>query len=111
MKVLMPGLAAAALMGLFSSGANAGLDDTKAQDLMKKGGCNACHAVDKKIIGPAFKDVALKHKGQADAVATLEKVVRSGSKGSYGTMPMPPVPAAKLSDGELHDLVEWVLAK
>jgi cytochrome c len=107
----MHSLAAAAAMALFSSGANAGLDDAKAQELMKKGGCNACHNVDKKIIGPAFKDVALKHKGQADAVATLEKVVRTGSKGTYGAMPMPPVPAAKLGDGELHELVEWVLTK
>ena len=111
MKLPMAGLAAAAAMTLFFSGAKAVPDDAKAQELMKKGGCTACHAVDRKIVGPAFKDVALKHKGEADAAAKLEKVVRAGSKGTYGAIPMPPLPAAKLGDAELHELVEWVLAK
>lgn len=108
-KIAVLGIAGALALG--ATGANAALDDAKAQDLLKKGGCTSCHSVDKKIIGPAFKDVAAKHKGEKDAVATLEKVVRGGGKGTYGPMPMPPNPAAKISDADLHELAEWVLTK
>jgi len=115
MKVLIATLAAAGmltlLLTLFATGANAALDDAKAQDLLTKGGCAVCHSVDKKIVGPAYKDVAAKRKGEKDAIATLEKSVRNGSVGTYGTMPMPPNPQGKISDAELHDLIEWVLTK
>ncbi|MBI2752403.1 MAG: hypothetical protein HYX46_02655 [Betaproteobacteria bacterium] len=57
--------------------ADAALDDAKAQEFLKKGGCALCHGVDKKDIGPAFKDVAQKRKGEA--FGTLENAVRSGS--------------------------------
>ena len=57
---------------------------------MKKAGCNACHTVDKKGVGPAYKDVAAKNKGKADAAqATFDKV-RKGGAGVYGQVPMPP---------------------
>ena len=85
--------------------------DDAGEKLAKDKGCTACHGIDKKIVGPAYKEVAAKHKGEADAEAKLEKVVRSGSKGTYGPMPMPPNPASKISDEELHSLVEWVLTK
>ena len=96
---------------LFSTPASAALDDAKAQDLLKKAACAACHTIDKKGVGPAYKDVAAKRKGESDAVATLEKAVRGGSKGTYGTIPMPPNPMAKISDADLHELVEWILTK
>jgi len=90
---------------------HAAIDDAKAADLMKAGGCSVCHAVDKKLIGPAYKDVSAKHKGDAGAGAALEKAVRSGSHDVYGKIPMPPVPASKFSDDDLHSLVEWILTK
>ena len=96
---------------LAATGAIAALDDNKAQELLKKSGCVACHNVDKKIVGPAYKDVAQKRKGAKDAVATLEKAIRSGSNGAYGQIPMPPNPKEKISDADLHELVEWVLTK
>lgn len=104
-------LGMASMLMLGATTVHAALDDAKALDTMKKGGCTACHSVDKKILGPAYKDVAAKRKGEADAVATLEKSVRGGSKGVYGPMPMPPNPQAKISDADLHELLEWVLTK
>ena len=115
MKILIATLTAAGMltlfMMLFATSANAALDDAKAQELLKNGGCVACHSVDKKILGPAYKEVALKRKAESDAVATLEKSVRNGGKGVYGPIPMPPNPASKISDADLHALVEWVLTK
>ena len=100
----------ASVMALAAGSAQA-IDDTKAQEIAKKSGCVACHALDKKVYGPAFKDVAAKHKGEADAVTKLEKAVRVGSKGTYGAGMMPPNPAARIGDQELHALLEWVLTK
>ena len=102
-------IAAVSLLG--TSLAHAAIDDARGKELMKKGGCGACHSVNTKVVGPAFKDVAAKHKGQADAVDTLVNAVRKGSKGVYGPIPMPITPPARISDTELHDLVEWILTK
>jgi cytochrome c len=111
MKLKLVAFGIGGALALGAATANAALDDAKAQDLMKSGGCSVCHSVDKKLIGPAYKDVSLKHKGEADAVAKLEKAVRTGSKDVYGKIPMPPTAPAKISDGDLHDLLEWVLTK
>ena len=111
MKVLVTTLTAATALALFSASASAALDDAKAEALMKKSGCAACHTVDKKLVGPAYTAVAAKRKGEKDAAAVMEKSVRAGSKGVYGPIPMPPNPAAKISDADLHDLIEWVLTK
>ncbi len=100
----------ASVLGLAAGSAQA-IDDAKAQEIVKKSGCFACHAVDKKVFGPAFKDVAAKHKGEADATAKLEKAVRTGSKGTYGPGAMPPNPASRIGDQELHALLEWVMTK
>ena len=104
-------LGIAGLFALTATASNAALDDAKAQALLQKGTCSACHRVDKKIVGPSFKDVAAKHKGQSGALARIVGVVRKGSKGAYGNIPMPPVPTSKLSDSEVHDLAEWILSK
>lgn len=99
------------MLTLFAASANAALDDAKAQELAKKGGCTTCHSIDKKGVGPAYKDVAQKRKGEKDAMATLEKAVRNGGKGAYGAIPMPPSPPDKISDTDLHELIEWILKK
>ena len=77
-------------------------------DLAKKHNCLACHAADKKMVGPAYKDIAAKYKGQADAVAKLSEKVKKGGQGAWGPVPMPP--NAAVPDADLKALVEWVLA-
>jgi cytochrome c len=76
--------------------------------LAKAKNCMSCHAVDKKIVGPSYKDVAKKYAGKADAVAMLEGKVKKGGSGAWGTVPMPPNPA--VSDSDIKKLVAWVLA-
>lgn len=76
---------------------------------MNKAGCMACHAKDKKLVGPAYKDVATKYKGQADAVAKLSEKVRKGGQGVFGPVPMPPNGPDKISDADLKAAVEWIL--
>ena len=75
--------------------------------LAKKHNCTACHAVDKKLVGPAYKDVAKKYKGQADAPAKLAEKVKKGGSGVWGAVPMPP--NAAVPDGDVTTLVAWVL--
>jgi cytochrome c len=91
--------------------AHAAIDDAAAKQLMKKGGCSACHTVKSKVVGPAYQDVAAKRKAEPDALATLTHAVRAGSKGTYGPIPMPPTGADRLADDELQSLLEWVLTK
>jgi cytochrome c len=74
--------------------------------LAKKYNCLACHQVDKKTVGPAYKDIAKKYKGQ-NANAQLEQKVKRGSSGVWGQVPMPPNPA--VPDGDMKKLVDWIL--
>ena len=98
-------LAASALLA--ATGANA-VDAAAAKALASKSACLACHAVDKKLVGPSYKDVAAKHAGQADALEKVAARIKSGGSGMYGPVPMPPQPALK--DEELKLLAAWVLA-
>ena len=75
---------------------------------MNKAGCLACHAKDKKLVGPSFKDIAAKYKGQ-DASAKLMEKVRKGGSGVFGPIPMAPNGADKISDGDLKAAVELIL--
>jgi cytochrome c len=75
--------------------------------LAKANVCLACHAVDKKLVGPAFKDVAAKYAGRADAVEYLTKKIKSGGAGVWGPIPMPA--QAQLSDAQAKELAQWVL--
>ncbi|GAA5183377.1 c-type cytochrome [Niveibacterium umoris] len=77
-------------------------------ELAKKYNCLACHATDKKVVGPAYQDVAAKYKGQADAAEKLAEKVKVGGKGVWGPIPMPP--NANVPDADLKILVAWVLA-
>ena len=103
MKKIM--LTAAVLATLASASAIAADPAAAAQ----KAGCLACHSVDKKLVGPAFKDVAAKYKGQGDAVAKLSDKVRKGGSGVWGPIPMPPNPVDKISDADLKDVIGWIL--
>ena len=97
----MKQLAAIALLAFSATGAWANAD------LAKKNNCLACHAADKKIVGPAYQDVAKKYAGQADAEATLAKNIKAGGSGKWGPIPMPP--QAQLSDADAKALATWVL--
>lgn len=77
------------------------------QALAQKKNCMACHAVEKKVVGPAYKDVAKKYAGQ-DVTAKLASKVRQGGSGVWGAIPMPANP--QVSDAEAKQLVAWVLS-
>ena len=77
-------------------------------ELAKKKNCMACHAVDKKLIGPAYKDVAAKYAGKGAEATLAEKVIKGG-KGNWGAVPMPPNP--KVTPEEAQKLVAWILSQ
>lgn len=70
--------------------------------------CMACHAVDKKLVGPSYKDIATKYAGQADAVDKLAGKVLKGGSGAWGPVPMPA--NAQISDADAKKLVAWIMA-
>ncbi|HSH08684.1 MAG TPA: c-type cytochrome [Burkholderiales bacterium] len=76
--------------------------------MAKKYNCTACHQLEKKVVGPSYKDVAKKYKGQAGAAAKLAEKVKKGGSGVWGPVPMPPNPA--VPDGDIQKLVAWILA-
>src|SRR3954452_6913030 len=94
--------------GAFIGSAHAALDNKTAEDMMKKDGCAACHAVDKKIVGPAYQDVAAKYKGDATAQAKLQEKVKKGGSGVWGPVPMPP--NTQVSDADIKTMVTYILA-
>jgi cytochrome c len=83
----------------------------QAQDaaaLAKAKNCMACHAIDKKLVGPSYKDVAAKYKGDAKAPAMLAAKIKAGGKGTWGEIPMPP---NNVTEAEAKELATWVLAQ
>ncbi len=77
------------------------------EKLAQSSGCMTCHGVDKKIIGPGFKEIANKYRNDKSAEAALIKKVKEGGKGAWGDMPMPP--NAHVKDDDVKTLVKWVL--
>ena len=77
-------------------------------ELATKSACTACHAVDKKLVGPSYKDVAAKYKGNAKAEAMLIEKVKKGGVGVWGQVPMPP--NANVKDADVATLVKGILA-
>jgi cytochrome c5 len=84
------------------------LDMASATAMMQKDGCAACHSVDKKIVGPAYQDVAAKYTGDKDAAAKLAQKVKTGGSGVWGSVPMPP--NAQVPDADVKALVNWILS-
>ncbi len=78
------------------------------EELAKKSACLACHQIDKKLVGPAYKEVAKKYAGDAGAEAKLIGKVKAGGSGVWGAIPMPP--NAAISDADIKTLVKWILA-
>jgi len=77
------------------------------QRLVNAGGCAGCHALDRRVVGPSFREVAAKYAEDADAERKLAHKIRSGGQGVWGAVPMPPNPG--LGDAELITIVAWVL--
>lgn len=76
--------------------------------LAQKNACMACHAVDKKLVGPSYQDVVKKYAGQKDAAANLAKSIKAGGSGKWGPVPMPAQP--NLSEADAKTLAAWILA-
>ena len=98
-KAVLAGIAFAAILAAPTAQAD--------EALAKGKGCTACHAIDKKLIGPAYKDVAKKYKGDAKAAEMLVTKVIKGGKGTWGPIPMPP---NNVTDAEAKKLVDWIMA-
>ena len=79
------------------------------EQLAQESGCLTCHSIQEKVVGPAYKSVAEKYKGQPDAVSELAQSVRNGSKGKWGRIPMPPHPS--MAEEDIRTLVKWVLSQ
>ena len=96
--VIVAASAAAALLAL----------PAKADEAMaKKYNCLACHQIDKKAVGPSYKDIAKKYKGQAGMDVKLAEKVKKGGQGVWGPVPMPP--NAAVPDADIKKLVDWIL--
>ena len=78
-------------------------------ELAQKKNCMACHSVDKKVVGPAYKDVAAKYAGQKDAVDKLAAKIMKGGSGVWGPVPMPA--NAQVNEAEAKKLAAWVLTQ
>jgi cytochrome c len=98
LTLLVTGLMSAAVAGARADGLA----------LAQKNGCLACHAINQKVLGPAYQDVAAKYKGDSNALAKLSAKIKSGGSGVWGPVPMPPHP--QLTDEERKTLVEWILS-
>lgn len=77
--------------------------------LAQQKNCMACHAIDKKQVGPSYKDVAAKYAGQKDAADKLTQKVLKGGSGNWGAVPMPANP--QVNEAEAKQLVQWVLTQ
>jgi cytochrome c len=104
MKSILVGMIAAA--GLMVAGSAMAAEMPA---LAKKNNCTACHAIDKKLVGPAWMDVAKKYKGDKGAAAKLLVKVSKGGSGTWGSMPMPANDAAGTKQADMKELVSFVL--
>jgi len=91
--------------GLIVSGAASAADAN--MELAQKSGCLACHGVDKKLVGPGYKEIAAKYKGDKGAEAKLTQKVLKGGSGVWGQIPMPP---NNIPEAQAQQLVKWILA-
>jgi len=98
---------AALVFGLLAAAASA--PATANEELAKKYACFACHTTDKKMVGPAYKEVAAKYRGDKDAAAKLAQKVKNGGQGVWGNVPMPP--NSTVPDADVNALVKWILSQ
>jgi cytochrome c len=106
MSVIAASAMAAASQGAFAADAPASPAD--ALNIARKNACMGCHAVDRKLVGPSFQQIAEKYKGDAKAPALLEAKVRNGGSGVWGMLPMPS--HRSMNAGDITKVVGWILA-
>jgi cytochrome c len=97
----------AALLFIGVTAVHASSENTKALAIAKQNACLGCHAINKKIVGPSFQDIAAKYKNNSSANTALKNKIQKGGAGSWGVVPMPANP--KLSEADLSILVPWIL--
>lgn len=85
-----------------------GLPAWASKALAQKNACLACHAADRKLVGPAYQEIASKYAGEKDAAQTLARNIKAGGSGKWGPVPMPAQPA--LSEADASTLADWILA-
>lgn len=105
MKRLHPGIAVVLLLGISASAGAA-----SPEELSRSAGCIACHMADARLVGPSWKEIAARYKGDAKAPASLAARLRVGGTGVWGQVPMPATPRERVPDADLAALVDWVLA-
>ena len=99
----------ATILAVAGAALSTSLPATASEELAKKHNCLACHTVDKKVVGPAYKEVAAKYAGDKTAEAKLFDKVKKGGVGVWGQIPMPP--NATVPDADIKALVKWVLSQ
>jgi len=107
MKALL--ITAAAASSLMLAGHASAADAKAAEALAQKSGCLACHSVNNKVVGPSYKDIAAKYKGDKGAEAKLIDKVKKGGSGVWGPIPMPPN-SPHVKDQDIKTIVQWVLS-
>ena len=81
--------------------------ESQVERVLASNGCAACHTMDKRVVGPAFREIAVKYKGVSGAAARLATKVKEGGAGAWGQVPMPPHP--QIADDDLREVVAWIL--
>ena len=102
MKLVVTGIAVIVIAAMT-------LPAVASDELAKKHACFACHTVDKKMVGPSYKDVAAKYRADKEAPAKLAAKVKNGSQGVWGNVPMPPNSA--VPDADANALAKWILSQ
>ena len=106
LRVMFCAVVAAASFGV--AAAEQPVSPANAMAIARGNACMGCHAIDRKLVGPSFQQVAEKYKGDAQASVKLEKKVKDGGAGVWGSIPMPSHP--RMSDADIKTVVAWVLA-
>jgi cytochrome c len=94
--------------GVAASAEAASSEESRGEYLVRANDCISCHAVDRKVVGPAYRNVAKKYRGQPDAVQKLSQKIKQGGFGDWGQVPMTPHPA--LTGSQLSEMVAWILS-
>ena len=90
-----------------ASATSAAIDDATALRLLKSNHCTSCHQPERKVVGPAFRDIGRRHAGQPDASRQLAESILRGENGNWGPVPMPPQP--HVNDRDLKIIIDWIL--
>ncbi|WP_250522797.1 MULTISPECIES: c-type cytochrome [unclassified Caballeronia] len=106
MRSIVGAVIVAASFGV--SAAEQTVSSANAMAIARSNACMGCHAIDRKLVGPSFQQVAEKYKGDPQASTMLEKKVKNGGAGVWGSIPMPSHP--KMNDADIKTVVSWILA-